>query len=137
MGGPEYRSMTNLTISAAGKPPSFARGLPFTVEIPAGEATVADVKASIASKFPKASGSSKFHTQGDLLRPGLVLSKSSKNFFERGEEIALGRNETEGYRDYRRGRIICEGLGTADQLEDGVFGRIRAFSQLLSSLCLG
>lgn len=74
---------------------------------------------------------------GDLLRPGLVLSKSSKNFFERGEEIALGRNETEGYRDYRRGRIICEGLGTADQLEDGVFGRIRAFSQLLSSLCLG
>jgi len=80
MGGPEYRSMTNLTISAAGKPPSFARGLPFTVEIPAGEATVADVKASIASKFPKASGSSKFHTPRRLAKTGFSSIQIVKKF---------------------------------------------------------
>ncbi|KIY43800.1 hypothetical protein FISHEDRAFT_51865 [Fistulina hepatica ATCC 64428] len=44
--------MVHLTISAAGKDPAFARGFPITLEI-APDSTVADVKAAVASKFPK------------------------------------------------------------------------------------
>ncbi|KIM84893.1 hypothetical protein PILCRDRAFT_817709 [Piloderma croceum F 1598] len=48
--------MVSVTISAAGKPPTVARGLPFTVEFPAkstDQVTIEDVKSSIANKFPK------------------------------------------------------------------------------------
>jgi very-long-chain enoyl-CoA reductase len=48
--------MVSVTVSAAGSLPSFARGLPFTVEIAGKEVqntTIGDVKAAIAAKFPK------------------------------------------------------------------------------------
>lgn len=48
--------MVSVTVSAAGHPPSFARGLPFTAEIAGKDvqsATIADVKAAVAAKFPK------------------------------------------------------------------------------------
>jgi very-long-chain enoyl-CoA reductase len=44
--------MVSLTISSASKPPPFARGFPLTVDV-ADNATIADVKAAIAAKFPK------------------------------------------------------------------------------------
>ncbi|KAG5638546.1 hypothetical protein H0H81_012047 [Sphagnurus paluster] len=44
--------MVSVTISAASKPPPFARGLPVTLECDA-NATVEDLKALIAAKFPK------------------------------------------------------------------------------------
>ncbi|KAF9048866.1 3-oxo-5-alpha-steroid 4-dehydrogenase-domain-containing protein [Panaeolus papilionaceus] len=44
--------MVSITISSASKPPSFARGFPLTVDV-SPNATVADVKAAIAAKFPK------------------------------------------------------------------------------------
>ncbi|TFK73259.1 hypothetical protein BDN72DRAFT_213988 [Pluteus cervinus] len=44
--------MVQLTISAAAKLPLFARGFPIQVDVKPG-ATVADVKASIAAKFPE------------------------------------------------------------------------------------
>jgi very-long-chain enoyl-CoA reductase len=44
--------MVALTISSASKPPAFAPGLPLSIEVPE-DATVADVKASIAAKYPK------------------------------------------------------------------------------------
>lgn len=44
--------MVTLTISSASKPPAFARGFPLLIEAPE-DATVADVKASIAAKYPK------------------------------------------------------------------------------------
>lgn len=44
--------MVSLTVLSASKPPSFARGFPLTIEVTP-EATVADVKASIAAKVPK------------------------------------------------------------------------------------
>lgn len=46
--------MVTLTISSASKPPAFARGFPLLIEAPE-DATVADVKASIAAKYPKVS----------------------------------------------------------------------------------
>ena len=46
--------MVTLTISSASKPPAFARGFPLSVQVPY-DATVADVKASIAAKYPKVS----------------------------------------------------------------------------------
>ncbi|TFK33464.1 3-oxo-5-alpha-steroid 4-dehydrogenase-domain-containing protein [Crucibulum laeve] len=44
--------MVSLTISSASKPPSFAKGFPLTIDVTS-DTTVADVKASIAAKFPK------------------------------------------------------------------------------------
>ncbi|KAG6916207.1 hypothetical protein DXG01_007837 [Tephrocybe rancida] len=44
--------MPSLIVSSASKPPSFARGLPITVDYTA-TTTVADVKAQVAAKFPK------------------------------------------------------------------------------------
>ncbi|RDB25951.1 hypothetical protein Hypma_006303 [Hypsizygus marmoreus] len=44
--------MITLTISSASKPPSFARGLPLSLEC-AEDSTVADVKALITARFPK------------------------------------------------------------------------------------
>ncbi|PFH45956.1 hypothetical protein AMATHDRAFT_184056 [Amanita thiersii Skay4041] len=44
--------MVSLTITSAAKPPSFARALPLTVDVPQ-DATVATVKRAIAAKFPK------------------------------------------------------------------------------------
>ncbi|KAF9550179.1 hypothetical protein CPC08DRAFT_715327 [Agrocybe pediades] len=44
--------MVQLTVSAASKPVSLARGLPLTIEV-APETTVADVKRAIAEKYPR------------------------------------------------------------------------------------
>ena len=44
--------MVSLTISAAAKPPAFARSFPLTIDVKP-EATVAEVKAAITTKFPK------------------------------------------------------------------------------------
>ena len=44
--------MVSLTISAAAKPPAFARSLPLTIDVKP-EATVGEVKAAITTKFPK------------------------------------------------------------------------------------
>ncbi|KDR78648.1 hypothetical protein GALMADRAFT_223906 [Galerina marginata CBS 339.88] len=44
--------MVQLTVSAASKPPPFARGLPLTLDIPSG-ATVVEVKRAIVAKYPK------------------------------------------------------------------------------------
>lgn len=46
--------MITLTISSASKPPPFARGFPLSIQV-SDDATVADVKTSIAAKFPKVS----------------------------------------------------------------------------------
>ena len=43
--------MVSLTVSAA-KPPAFAQGFPLTVEVNPND-TVAEVKATITTKFPK------------------------------------------------------------------------------------
>lgn len=52
--------MVKVLVTSAGKPPSFARKWPITVDL-AGKtvetATVEDVKKDIASQFPKARGS--------------------------------------------------------------------------------
>ncbi|PPQ95445.1 hypothetical protein CVT26_008464 [Gymnopilus dilepis] len=48
--------MVQVTISAAAKPPSLARGLPVTIDV-SPEATVAEVKRAVKSKFPKFSPS--------------------------------------------------------------------------------
>jgi len=51
--------MVTVTVSAAGKPPAVARGLPFTVEIPGksiDQVTIGDVKSSLAARFPKVRG---------------------------------------------------------------------------------
>ncbi|KAJ2934669.1 hypothetical protein H1R20_g2397, partial [Candolleomyces eurysporus] len=45
-------AMVSITISAAAKPPSLAKGLPITLDV-SGEATIRDVKTKIAEKFPK------------------------------------------------------------------------------------
>ncbi|KAH7928117.1 hypothetical protein BV22DRAFT_1059711 [Leucogyrophana mollusca] len=48
--------MVSVVVSSVGKPPSFARGLPQTVDLPGRQpedVTVADVKAAIAAKYPK------------------------------------------------------------------------------------
>jgi len=45
--------MVSVTVSAAGKPTPLARGLPVTLDITTADPTVADVKASLASKYPK------------------------------------------------------------------------------------
>lgn len=50
------QDMVSLTISSPSKPPPFARGFPLTVDVP-NDATIADVKAAIAAKFPKVSAS--------------------------------------------------------------------------------
>jgi hypothetical protein len=55
---PTYTSlkMVTVTISAAGKAPAVAQGLPLTLEIPRksiDEVTVGDVKSSLSAKFPK------------------------------------------------------------------------------------
>lgn len=47
-------AMVTLTVSSASKPPAFARGFPLSIEV-SDDATVADVKASIATKYPKVS----------------------------------------------------------------------------------
>ena len=44
--------MVSLTVSAAAKPPPFARDFPLTIEVKP-EATVADVKTAISTKFSK------------------------------------------------------------------------------------
>lgn len=73
--------MVAITISAAGKPPSVARGLPFTVEITGKsikEVTVGDVKSSLADKFPKVSfvpSSLRMYTN-DPLYSSILLAKS-------------------------------------------------------------
>ncbi|KAF7977044.1 hypothetical protein HWV62_4812 [Athelia sp. TMB] len=48
--------MVSITVSSAGKVPSIARGLPYTVQIPGkayADVTVGDVKAALAAKYPK------------------------------------------------------------------------------------
>ncbi|EPQ54162.1 hypothetical protein GLOTRDRAFT_78098 [Gloeophyllum trabeum ATCC 11539] len=48
--------MVSITVSAAGKPLSVARGLPVDLDIPnknAEDVTVADIKQALAAKFPK------------------------------------------------------------------------------------
>lgn len=47
--------MVAVTISAAGRPPNIARGLPYTVEFAQSfeQVTVGDVKAALVTKFPK------------------------------------------------------------------------------------
>ena len=44
--------MVSLTISAAAKPPAFARSFPLTIDVKP-DATVGEVKAAITIKFPK------------------------------------------------------------------------------------
>ncbi|KDQ59097.1 hypothetical protein JAAARDRAFT_68653 [Jaapia argillacea MUCL 33604] len=44
--------MVSITVSAAGKPISVARGLPGSLEVPE-DASVADIKAALAAKYPK------------------------------------------------------------------------------------
>ncbi|EGN99306.1 hypothetical protein SERLA73DRAFT_168792 [Serpula lacrymans var. lacrymans S7.3] len=48
--------MVSIKISAAGKPVSLARGLPYAVDLPgkqAEDATIGDVKVALAAKYPK------------------------------------------------------------------------------------
>jgi hypothetical protein len=48
--------MVSITVSAAGHPPSLARGLPLKAEIPGKDienATIGDIKSAVAAKFPK------------------------------------------------------------------------------------
>ena len=73
--------MVAITVSAVGKPPSVARGLPFTVEIPGksvNEVTVGDVKSSLAAKFPKVSFAllSFLTCTNDSLDSSALLAKS-------------------------------------------------------------
>ena len=51
--------MVALTVSSVAKPPSFASGFPIVIDVTE-DATVGDVKASIAAKYPKVS--SRFFT---------------------------------------------------------------------------
>lgn len=44
--------MVQLTVNAASKPVSLARGLPLTIDVTP-EATVAEVKRAIVAKYPK------------------------------------------------------------------------------------
>lgn len=73
--------MVAIIVSATGKPPSVARGLPFTVEISGksiAEVTVGDVKSSLADKFPKVSfvpSSLRTYTD-DFLDSSTLLVKS-------------------------------------------------------------
>ena len=46
--------MVTITVSAAARPPSLAKGLPITLDV-SEEATIKDVKSKIAEKFPKVS----------------------------------------------------------------------------------
>ncbi len=53
--------MVQVTISASGRKSSLASDLPVVLDIPAGldSATVEDVKAAFAAKYPKASAHSR------------------------------------------------------------------------------
>jgi hypothetical protein len=76
--------MVFVTISAAGKPPVVARGLPFTVEFPAksiDQVTIEDVKSSIANKFPKVRDSSVQRRRKRTSFP--VLRNAPKAFLQR------------------------------------------------------
>ena len=45
--------MLSVIVSPVGKLPSFARGLPTSIKVPGEDSTIADIKQSIAAKFPK------------------------------------------------------------------------------------
>ncbi|KIJ50957.1 hypothetical protein M422DRAFT_44187 [Sphaerobolus stellatus SS14] len=45
--------MVHVTISARGRAPSVAKGLPISIDLPSEDPTVGDVKKAIAKKFPR------------------------------------------------------------------------------------
>lgn len=79
--------MVSVTVSAAGRPSSLARGLPITVTIQNKDvesATVADVKAEILKKFPKVSRSSNLQGTLSSIYAFIVRHLAAKTIVERG-----------------------------------------------------
>lgn len=77
--------MVSLTISSASKPPPFARGFPLTVDVP-DNATIADVKAAIAAKFPKVTTI--------LLALSLISPHNFHQFYSSRQKITLKGERT-------------------------------------------
>lgn len=69
--------MVSVKVSPAGKPLPLARGLPVTVEVK-DNATVSDVKAAIAAKFPKVGQTTYFACHKYQSKEFLALRISSK-----------------------------------------------------------
>jgi hypothetical protein len=77
--------MVSVTVSSAGHPPSFARGLPFTAEITGKDdhnVTVADIKAAVAAKFPEVRSLANFYNTYSQLVKNVVLSGAPKDCFK-------------------------------------------------------
>ena len=58
--------MVSVKVSAAGKPPSVARGLPITLDLQE-DATILQVKEAIAARFPKVCAILSFIVLGSTL----------------------------------------------------------------------